>query len=210
MRLSIVAISAICGLSLMSCGGKTGNIAQKWQVVFEDDEKMRDSVFQAQLDALDTMTVFPEDFLAMQAEVKSMPKDSLALIDQELIEMLTITNVDTFKIKMKASLIERRDLTDSMMAARKVYYDFRNDNVVKMYATDNDYVDTSTMYRADVKAKKLYLYGNPKVVSPEMASDTVIFDILYLSDDSMSLKINPESKGISQPDIKPMNFISDN
>ncbi len=206
MRKSILALGAFGIVSLASCGGGSGNIAQKWQVLYEDMAKERDSMYNAQIQAFDTITQFPPDFLEMQKEMKQMHPDTLALVNPEMVEILSITDLAQFKAKMKESAIQMKKADDSIASIRKVIYEFRKDSVVKMYATDNDRVDTSTKYKADLKNKKIYMYANPAVVTGEMAADTVTFDILHLSNDSLSLKIDPNSKGIKQPDVRPMNF----
>lgn len=206
MRKSILALGAFGILSFASCGGGSGNIAQKWQVLYEDNTAQRDSFYNAQMEAIDTLTQFPADFLEMQKEMKQMHPDTLALMDPEMVQVLSISDLSAFKAKMKESALKAKKADDSAVTNNKAIYDFRKDNVIKMYATGNDYSDSSTMYKADLKKKKVYLYANPAVVKDEMAKDTVVFDILHLSDDSLSLKIDPNSKGVQQPDMKPMNF----
>lgn len=206
MRKSILALGAFGIVALASCGGGSGNIAQKWQVLYDEGTAERDSVFNAQLAAIDTLTALPPDFLEMQKEMKQMHPDTLALVNPEMVEILSVTDLASFKEKMKASAMQMKKADDSVIANKKVIYEFRKDSVVKMYATDNNFVDTSTKYRPDLKNKKIYMYANPEVVKGEMAQDTIIFDILHLSNDSLSLKIDPNSKGIKQPDVKPMNF----
>lgn len=209
MRKTIIAISLLGVASLTACkGGGSGNISQKWEVVY--DNTARDSAFNAQIQSVDTMTAFPPDFIEMKAELAKMKSDSVSTLPPEVVEMLKIEDLSTLKAKIKENLMVGKKQQDSIEAKRSVIYDFQKNGVLKMYASDmpDQMVDTSTKYTADVKAKKLFLFANQAVVKGgEMANDTITFDILHLSGDSLSLKVDPKSKGISGPSsIKPMAF----
>lgn len=138
--------------------------------------------------------------------MQHMHPDTIAQINPEMVEILSVKDLATFKLKMKAAATQMRKTDDSTLANRKVIYEFRKDNVMCMFTSDNDMVDSSTMYMPDFKSKKIYMFANPEVVRGENVHDTVIFDILHLSNDSLSLKFDPNSKASFQEDLKPMNF----
>ncbi|OJV52868.1 MAG: hypothetical protein BGO31_03690 [Bacteroidetes bacterium 43-16] len=207
MRKTIIVIGLLGVASLTACkGGGSGNISQKWEVVY--DNSGRDSAFNAQLQSVDTMTAFPPDFIEMKAELAKMKPDSIATLPPEVVEMLKIEDLPTLKAKIKENLMDGKKQQDSLEAKRSVIYDFQKNGVLKMYASDmpDQMVDTSTKYTADMKAKKLFLFANQAIVKGEMANDTVTFDILHISGDSLSLKVDPKSKGAAGPNIKPMAF----
>jgi hypothetical protein len=137
-----------------------------------------------------------------------MSADSVAAtVPAEVVEMLKIEDIATFKAKVRESLVKSKQEQDSVDASRAIIYDFQKGGLLKIYPTDMpENVDTSMTYRADVKAKKVYINGNKNVVAADMAKDTVTFDILHLSNDSMSLKLVPNEKDVPQTSIKPMGF----
>lgn len=205
MRKSIIAISALAIVSLASCGSK-GDISKQWEVVF--DRSSMDSMYQAQLASIDTITSFPPDFLMMKAELSKMSADSVAsTVPAEVVEMLKIEDIATFKAKVKESLEKSKLEQDSIDASRAIVYDFQKGGMLKIYPTDQpENVDTSMTYRADLKSKKVYINGNKNIVAADMAKDTVTFDILHLSADSLSLKLVSNEKDVPQTSIKPMGF----
>lgn len=208
MRKVVLALSALGMIGFAACKGGSGDINHQWKVVIDQSEvAKRDSMYREQLKSIDTMTTFPEDVLAMKKEMERMPADSLATLPAELVDLLKSTNIEEFKTKMKASSTEMKHNEDSMMANRVVVFDFQKSGVLKRFASDKaNEADTSTMFKYDKAKKKIIMFGNPALFKDEMAKDSVVFEVLYLGNDSMSLKIDPSSTKGAQPNMKPMNF----
>ena len=209
MRKIVLALSAFGMISFASCkGGGSGDIVNQWKVTVDKSEiAQRDSIYNEQLKSIDTMTTFPEDIMNMKKEMAKMPKDSLATLPAELVELLSINDIEAFKTKMKSTSEEMKRSEDSMIANRVVVFDFEKSGVLKRFASDDpSKADTSTMYHYDKSKKKIYMFGNPALFKDERAKDSVVFEVIYLSGDSMSLKIDPTSTKNPQPTMKPMNF----
>lgn len=204
MRKSILVLSALGVLSMAACKeGGSGKLAQKWQIV--PDYKAQDSMFNAQLSSIDTMTAFPAEFEMMKEQMAKMKPEELKQIPAETIEMLKTTNLDSFKMKARASMMDGKKKQDEMEKNRVVVYDFQANGIVKMYATDNlNQVDTSTGWKEDAKTKEILLFMNPSAAAgANIPKDTMKFKILHLSGDSLSIKA--EGKDV-MPNMKPMNF----
>ncbi|RQO29792.1 hypothetical protein DBR32_14505 [Taibaiella sp. KBW10] len=204
MRKSILVLSALGMLSMAACKeGGSGKLAQKWQIV--PDSKTQDSMFKAQLTSIDTMTAFPAEFEMMKEQMAKMKPEELKQIPAETVEMLKTTNLDSFKMKARASMLEGKKKQDEMEKTRVVVYDFQANGLVKMYATDNlNQVDTSTGWKEDAKKKEILLFMNPSAANgANIPKDTMKFKILHLSGDSLSIKA--EGKEV-MPNMKPMNF----
>lgn len=204
MRKSILVLSALGMMTMAACNkGGSGNLAQKWQII--PDYKTQDSMYQAQLKGIDTMTAFPAEFAMMKEQMAKMKPEELQQIPAETIEMLKMTNLDSFKMKARASMIENKKKQEELEKTRAIVYEFQKNGIVKMYATDNlAQVDTSTGWKEDAKNKEILLYMNPNMANgANLPKDTMKFKILHISGDSLSIKA--EGKDI-MPNMKPMNF----
>ncbi|HTO15385.1 MAG TPA: hypothetical protein VLZ83_06425 [Edaphocola sp.] len=213
MHKLIIAIGTLGILFFASCknsggGGDFSQLTQKWEEVQDQTMKnLRDSMYNAQLMSLDTMTVFPEEILEMKRELEKMPKDSIATLPPDLVELLQSDDINVFKTKMKASAEQVKISDDSLMANTSVIFDFGKDSILRNYASHNpEYKDSLNMFKPDFKNKKIHMFTNPEMKMPGMTEDTVTYDILFLSKDSMSLKLSDDNKHAPEMTIRPLNF----
>lgn len=204
MRKSILVLSALGMLTMAACkNGGSGQLAQKWQIV--PDTQAQDSMYQAQLKNIDTLTAFPPEFEMMKEQMAKMKPEELQQIPAETIEILKTSSLDSFKVKARASIMESKKKQDELEKTRSIVYDFQKNGIVKMYATDNlAQVDTSTGWKEDAKNKQILLYMNPNMANgANLPKDTMKFKVLHMSGDSLSIKA--EGKDL-MPNMKPMNF----
>lgn len=201
--------SGILISAFLLAAGKPGSVVGKWQMVTSVQEKMeRDSTFKVQLQTVDTMTKFPVDFLEMKEEFAKMDAETKAQLKQGLVDMLVIDDLEVLKSKIKEQLIAGQNTSDSLEKNRMVIYNFRNDNVIEFYTTDNiANKDTSTAFREDKQNKRLVLIANTEEAKTSSSNDTLEAEILYLSVDSLSIKFDwPEEEFVLDPGNRIMNF----
>lgn len=209
IKLACLFSSGILISAFLLAAGKPGSVVGKWRMVTSVQEKMeRDAAFNAQLQSVDTMTKFPGDFLAMKEEFAKMDAETKAQIQQGIVEMLVIDDLEVLKSKIKEQLIAGQDTSDSLEKNRMVIYNFRNDNVIEFYTTDNRAnKDTSTAFREDKQNKRLVLIANTEEAKTSGSNDTLEAEILYLSADSLSIKFDwPEEELMQDPGNRIMNF----
>ncbi|HRP89989.1 MAG TPA: hypothetical protein PKX92_08115 [Edaphocola sp.] len=213
MQKIIIAISALSILLVASCGnsGKNGDfsqLAQKWEQVQDPSmQQQRDSMYNEQKKSLDTLTVFPQELLDMKAEFNKMPQDSIATLPPDLVELLQSPDVKVFKTKMLESLEKVKRSDDSLIANSSVIFDFGKDSIIRNYASHNpEFKDSLNMFKPDFKTKKIYMFTNPKMKMPGMVEDTVVYDILFLNNDSLSIIPAKENKHPEGVALKPLNF----
>lgn len=183
---------------------KRSNLAQQWQIV--PDYKSQDSIYLAELKGIDTLSAFPPEFVMMREQLAKMTPEDIAQISAETVEVLKMTNLDSFKMKARTYIIKNKKQQDELEKTRANVYDFQQNGIVKMFATDKpEDVDTSTGWKEDVKKKEILLYMNPNMetASGNLPKDTIRFQILHLSSDSLSIKAL-ETNFIHN--AKPMNF----
>ncbi|GEM_PF-2291015 len=149
IKLACLFSSGIVISAFLIAAAKPESIVGKWRMVTSAQEKMgRDADFKLQLKSVDTMTKFPEDFLAMKDEFAKMDAETKAQIQQGIVDMLVIDDLEVLKSKIKEQLITGKNTSDSLEKNRMVIYNFRNDNVIEFYTTDNiANKDTSTAFR---------------------------------------------------------------
>jgi len=208
IKLACLFSSGILISALLFAAGKPGSVVGKWRMVTSGQEKMeRDSAFKAQLQFVDTMTKFPGDFLEMKEEFAKMDAETKAQIQQGIVDLLVIDDLEVLKSKIKEQLIAGQNTSDSLEKNRMVIYNFRNDNVIEFYTTDNRAnKDTSTAFLEDKQNKRLVLIANTEEAKTSSANDTLEAEILYLSADSLSIKFDWPEEELMQDPVRIMNF----
>lgn len=211
IKLACLFSSGIVISAFLLAAVKPDSIVGKWRMVTSAQEKMeRDADFKLQLQSVDTMTKFPEDFLAIKEEFAKMDAETKAQVQQGLVDMLLIDDLEVLKSKMKEQLIARKNTSDSLEKNRIVIYNFRNDNVIEFYTADNiANKDTSTAFREYKQNKRLVLIANTEEAKASNPKDTMEAEILYLSADSLSINIKfdwPEEEFVLGPDSRIINF----
>lgn len=208
IKLACLFSSGILISALLLAAGKPGSVVGKWRMVTSGQEKMeRDSAFKAQLQFVDTMTKFPGDFLEMKEEFAKMDAETKAQIQQGIVDLLVIDDLEVLKSKIKEQLIAGQNTSDSLEKNRMVIYNFRNDNVIEFYTTDNRAnKDTSTAFLEDKQNKRLVLIANTEEAKTSSANDTLEAEILYLSADSLSIKFDWPEEELMQDPVRIMNF----
>lgn len=203
---------AALGLASLSLTkqGEIDFLTKKWKVVMDKTElAQRDSMFQQQLKSIDTMTVFPEEILEMKKQMAFMPADSVATLPVDLVYLVNSADLDEFKVRMKKTAIQMNRSEDSTMRSRVVVFEFEKSGVLKRFESEKpEEADTSTLYTYNSSKRILSMFANPAVFGDELPGDTVSFNVLYLDNDSMSIRIDPTKTEVSQHNMKPMNFVS--
>lgn len=209
IKLACLFSSGIVISAFLLAAAKPENIVGKWRMVTSAQEKMeREADFKLQLQSVDTMTKFPEDFLAMKDEFAKMDAETKAQIQQGIVDMLVINDLEVLKSKIKEQLITGKNTSDSLEKNRMVIYNFRNDNVIEFYTADNiANKDTSTAFREYKQNKRLLFIANTEEAKASNPKDTLEAEILYLSADSLSIKFDwPEEEFVLGPGNRIMNF----
>lgn len=205
MRKSILAVSALALWTLAACKtDPTSKFAKKWQVSV--DFKDLDSAFASQISSADTLTAFPPEFAQMRAVMDTMSAESRAQqIPPDMLDLLSTTNLDSFKAKLKASLRTQQQQQKEMLTKTFEIFDFQKNGIIRHYITDNaDNVDTSMAWKVADDKKNVILFANPAAKQPGQPDDTVTLNVLHISADSFSFK----TQGKNVPtDGKPMNLI---
>lgn len=206
MKKNILVLSAIAVLSLAA--GQKYELAQltkKWQLVIDPYEFAKiDSIYQEGIRQIDTITVFPQEIY----DLKGLPVDSLDQYNYDLIDLVQCKNVEELKAKMKASLAITKQQEDSLMSNMIVVFDFEKRGVIRrIIANRADLTDTSLGFRLDKKSNSVVFYSSSTDDLDGTTKDSGYCDILYLDDDSLSLKIDSKRTTRVFSDLRPMNFI---
>lgn len=169
-------------LSAASCGEKAtdaNKIAQKWQMTIA--QSSYDSALNVQLGNVDTITSIPEEVTKMY----NLP-----------------SNLDSAKAFMKEQI--KTGMNSQREQMMQTIYDFQKDGLVKVYSLKGETPpDTSNHYI--VKDKQLLLtQKNP--MDPTAKVDTLHFDIITLTSDSLTFKVN-DAKVPAEQATQPLTFV---
>lgn len=173
--------------------------------MLEDALAESDSLFQIELESMDAVNDFPEEVMELKKEFDKMSAKQKETLPAEMRKFLAIKDFHTFKKAMKAALLENKLKNDSILINRRFIYDFRLNNIIAMYGSDDvNNIDTSTAYFQNIEQGKVLLHSNPNVLVNEGSEDTFEMDIVYLTDDSLSLQfVQKSDEPVNQ---KPLNF----
>ncbi len=183
------------------------SIVGKWAVVMSEEAKQKNELmYKEQLLSIDTMTVFPQEVIEMKAELAAMTEAQRLEVPVDMIELISIKDIAEFKSKMKIQIMNSKKSEDSLNQNRKIIYNFRKDNVVEIYTTDNlSVMDTSTAFQVDLTKQKVKLYMNPNNAIVENVKDTIVLKILHLSADRLSMKFDDAQN--MEINNAPMDFV---
>ena len=205
MKKSALLLTAFVILSIAA--GQKYELAQltkRWQLIVDPYEFEKiDSLYQEGLQQIDTITIFPQEIY----ELKSLTMDSLEQYPPDILALMGCNDVDELKAKMKESLYEIKQKEDSVLRNMVVVYDFEKTGVIRRFIPNRaDLTDTSVSFHYDKSKNRVVFFANPKDYN-HTKKDSGFCEILYLDDDSLSLKIDTKRTIGVISELKTMNFI---
>ena len=178
--LGLAALTAL--MSQVSCKGGSSSIEGKWRLSIPTTKL--DSIRDAQFQQIDTMSVLPAE-----AAMFGLPN-----------------NLDSAKAMLKDQITAQ--VENQKKQLNETVYEFRKDSVVKVYLSSNPaQSDSSNKWVAKEKSFMIISNNpNPMQQGAPAGPDTLRFDILHSSSDSLSIKINDPKMQEAQA-AEPLNYV---